>query len=153
MELKKFEKLKESYLDEGGEIKEFEKQTGKLDIGYKINYSKRITEADVFAFGLISGDWNPIHFDDDFASKTKFGRRIAQGMLTTSLVSAAVARMPGIILLLETKFQYLNPVYVGDLVKVEGKVLEKVKNRYCVEINCFVGDKIVASGQVKLLVW
>lgn len=137
----------------GGEVKSFEKLGGEVDVGYRIEYEKRISEADVEAFGLISGDFNPVHFDEEFASKTKFGRRVAHGMLTTSLVSAAVARMPGVVVLLETYFRYTAPVRIGDVVRVEGEVTEKEKNRYRLEVKCLVGDKVVVEGWVKVLIW
>ncbi len=73
--------------------------------GYRIEYEKMLTEVDVTFFGLASGDLNPVHFDEDFASKTKFGGRVIHGMLATSLVSAAVARMPDTIVLLEQSFR------------------------------------------------
>lgn len=147
------EELKGIYSKKGGEVKSFEKFEGELKEGYRIEYQKRITEADVTLFGLVSGDLNPVHFDEDFASKTKFGGRVAHGMLTTSLVSAAVARMPGIVVLLEQSFKYVAPVRIGDVVRVEGVIGEAVKNRYRVDVKCLVGDKVVAEGYVKVLIW
>jgi len=147
------EELKGIYSKKGGEIKPFEKFEGDLKEGYRIEYEKRITEADVTLFGLVSGDLNPVHFDEDFASKTKFGGRVAHGMLTTSLVSAAVARMPGVVVLLEQSFKYVAPVRIGDTVRVEGVVGEAVKNRYRVDVRCLVGEKVVAEGYVRVLIW
>ena len=117
--------------------------------GYRIEYEKRLTDVDVSFFGLASGDLNPVHFDEDFAGKTKFGGRVVHGMLTTSLVSAAVARMPGTIVLLEQNFRYVSPVRIGDMVKVEGIVTEMIKNRCKVDVKCFVDDKVVVEGWVK----
>lgn len=145
--------MKGIYRKLGGEIKSFEKFGGEVDVGYKIQYEKRINEADIEAFGLISGDFNPVHFDEEFAKTTKFGGRVVHGMLTTSLVSAAVARMPGIVVLLESYFKYTAPVRIGDIVRVEGEVVEKEKNRYKLEVKCFVGDRVVAEGWVKILIW
>jgi 3-hydroxybutyryl-CoA dehydratase len=145
--------MKGIYRKLGGEIKSFEKFGGEVDVGYKIQYEKRINEADIEAFGLISGDFNPVHFDEEFAKTTKFGGRVVHGMLTTSLVSAAVARMPGIVVLLESYFKYTAPVRIGDVVRVEGEVVEKEKNRYKLEVKCFVGDRVVAEGWVKILIW
>ena len=145
--------LKKEYLALGGEVKEFVKQKGEVDLGYKVRYSKRITEADVVAFGLVSGDWNPIHFDEEFAKKTKFGKRVVHGMLTTSLVSAAVAQMPGIIVLLKTNFSYLKPVTIGDEVEVRGEVVAREKSRFTLEIECYVGDAKIVEGEVVLLIW
>lgn len=141
------------YSKMGGEIKEFKKFEGTLDVGYKIVYEKKITDADVKLFGLVSGDLNPVHFDDEFASKTKFGGRVIHGMLTTSLVSAAVARMPGTIVLLENFFKYTSPVRPGDLVRVEGVVVEKERSRFKVDVKCLVDGKVVAEGYVKILAW
>ncbi len=145
--------LEEVYRKLGGEVKKFEKFSGQLDMGYEIIYEKRITEADVYLFGLMSGDFNPIHFDEEFAKRTRFGERVAQGMLTTSLVSAAVARIPGIVVLLETYFKYTAPVKIGDLVRIQGTVVEKEKNRYKLNIKCAVEDRLVAEGWVKILIW
>ncbi len=145
--------VRELYSKEGGEIKSFEKFPGELDVGYEFEYEKKIAEIDVQMFGLVSGDFNPVHFDEEFASKTKFKGRVVHGMLTTSLVSAAIARLPGIIVLLENYFKYTAPVRIGDTVKVKGKVVEKEKNRYKIDITCLVGDKVVAEGWTKILVW
>lgn len=147
------EELVELYKKLGGDLKEFEKFQGEVDVGYRIEYEKRVTEMDVQMFGLVSGDLNPVHFDEEIARKTKFGGRVVHGVLTTSLVSAAVARMPGLIVLLETHFRYTAPVKIGDTVKVVGEVVEKEKNRYRLDVKCYVGEKIVVEGWTKILAW
>ncbi len=146
-------KIEEFYKEMGGEIKEFEKFGGKLEKGYEFSYEKKIEDVDVRLFGLISGDLNPIHFDEDVASKTKFKGRVVHGMLTTSLISAALARLPGIVVLLETHFLYKAPVRIGDRVKVKGIVEEAEKNRYRISISCLVGEREVAEGWARILVW
>lgn len=148
-----FEKLKECYISSGGEVKELRKEDGKIDVGYRISYSKRISEVDVFAFGLISGDWNPIHFDDSYASKTRFGGKVVHGMLTTSLVSAMVAQIPETPVLLETNFRYLMPVREEDVVEVRGEVVGREGNRFDLEVKCLVGERLVVEGRVKFLLW
>mgnify|MGYP003876323057 CR=1 FL=1 len=145
--------MEEIYRKNGGEVKEFKKFGGEIDVGYRIEYEKRITEIDVQMFGLISGDFNPVHFNEDVAAKTKFGGRVVHGMLTTGLVSAAVARMPGLVVLLETYFKYTAPVRIGDTVKVVGEVVEKEKNRYRLDVRCYVEGKVVVEGWVKILSW
>ncbi|WP_202319799.1 MaoC family dehydratase [Archaeoglobus neptunius] len=147
------EEVVELYRKNGGEVKDFRKFDGTPDIGYRIQYEKKICEVDVQMFGLVSGDLNPVHFDDGVASKTKFGGRVAHGMLTTSLVSAAVARMPGLIVLLETHFRYTAPVRVGDTVRVVGEVVEKENNRYRLDVKCYAGEKVVVEGWVTVLSW
>ena len=68
----------------------------ELTIGQTASYSKQITEQDVILFAALSGDANPIHLDEDYARTTQFGERIAHGMLTGALVSAAIAtKLPG----------------------------------------------------------
>jgi len=148
-----FAELKGLYLKLGGEYREFKKLSGNIDVGFKFSFSKRISEADVQLFGLVSGDMNPIHFDDEFAKRTKFGGRVAHGMLTTSLVSTALAMLPGTVVLLETSFKYTSPVRIGDLVTAECEVVEREKNRFRVNAVCKVGDKVVAEGWARILLW
>jgi len=145
--------LSKIYSEAGGELKEFEKFKGEFEVGTRITYEKRLTEADVALFGLVSGDLNPVHFDEEVASKTRFGGRVVHGMLTTSLVSAAVARIPGTVVLLEDSFRYTAPVRIGDTVRVEGIISEKERNRYKIDVKCWVGERVVAEGYVKILIW
>ncbi len=146
--------LKDAYIKSGGEFKEFRKFERDVKPGYKFEYSKKISEVDVELFGLISGDLNPVHFDEEFASETKFGGRVVHGMLTTSFVSAAVARLPGIVVLLETYFRYRAPVRIGDEVRVEGTVAEVDEKRRCkIDVKCLVNDKVVVEGWVKVVLW
>jgi 3-hydroxybutyryl-CoA dehydratase len=148
-----FVELKGLYLKLGGDYREFKKLSGNIDVGFKFSFFKRISEADVQLFGLVSGDMNPIHFDEEFAKRTKFGGRVAHGMLTTSLVSAALAMLPGTVVLLETSFKYTSPVRIGDLVTAECEVVEREKNRFRVNAVCKVGDKVVAEGWARILLW
>jgi len=148
-----FSELKGIYLKLGGDYKEFKKLSGEIDVGFKFSFSKKISEADIQLFGLISGDMNPIHFDEDFAKKTKFGGRVAHGMLTTSLVSTALAMLPGTVVLLETNFRYTSPVRIGELVTAECEIAEREKNRYKVNTVCKVGERVVAEGWAKVLIW
>ena len=147
--------IKKIYGDMGGEIKEFEKFGGELNKGYEFSYEKKISEVDVQFFGLVSGDFNPVHFDEEVASQTRFKGRIIHGMLTTSLVSAALARLPGLVIILETYFRYTAPVRIGDRVVVKGIVQEadKEKGRYKIDITCLVKDKKVVEGWTKVLIW
>jgi 3-hydroxybutyryl-CoA dehydratase len=149
MELKELER---TYTELGGEVKKFKKERGKIEIGYRIRYSKKISEVDVFAFGLMSGDWNPIHFDEEFASKTRFAGRVVHGMLTTNLVSAAVAKLSGTAVLIETKFSYLKPVRIGETVEVVCEITEIKGNKYTLKAECFTEEKVV-EGEVQILLW
>jgi len=147
--------IEKLYNNMGGEIKEFEKLKGEVGEGYRFAYEKKLTEVDIQFFGLVSGDFNPLHFDEHVATGTRFKGRIVHGMLTTSLVSAALARLPGLIIILETYFRYIAPVRIGDNVEVEGIVreMDPVKKRYKVDIICSVKGKSVVEGWANILIW
>ncbi len=147
------EKVREFYRNSGGDVREFKKFGGDVDVGYKIEYEKKIQDVDVCFFGLATGDLNPVHFNEEVAASTRFGGRVVHGMLTTGLVSAAVARMPGIVVLLESCFRYKKPVYPGDTVKVLGEVVEKEGSRYRLDVKCIVDENVVADGHVVVLLW
>ena len=89
-----------------------------LQVGETASLSKTITDEDVRAFAQMTGDHNPVHLDDDFAQKTRFGRRIAHGMLSASLISAVLAnQLPGQgTVYLSQTLQFVAPVYLGDTV-------------------------------------
>jgi 3-hydroxybutyryl-CoA dehydratase len=89
-----------------------------LQVGDTASLSKKITDEDIRAFADVTTDHNPVHLDDDFARATKFGRRIAHGMLGASLISAALAnQLPGKgAVYLSQTLQFLAPVYPDDTV-------------------------------------
>ncbi len=153
----KLEMIKDIY-SSIAEFKKVEKPKDSpeiVDVGYKTSYSKKIEYADVYLFSLISGDWNPIHHDEEFASKTKFGRRVVHGMLTSSLISNALALIPGTIVLIKNSVEYVKPVFVGDTVTAEAEIVEKLpKGRYRVNVDCRnQRGEIVAKGECTILIW
>ena len=95
-------------------------------VGQKANRSLHLTENRVNAYAELTGDHNPLHFDEDFASKTRFKTLVVQGGLTTGLVHALVAMdMPGPgTVFLNQNWQFTAPVYIGDTITVEAEVLE-----------------------------
>jgi len=139
-----------------GELKRYEKpKTSEIvDIGHKTSFTKRICYADVYLFSLISGDWNLIHHNPEFAEKTKFRKRIVHGMLTSSLISAALNLLPGTVILLKSSQEYLRPVYLGDTITAEAEVVEKLpKNRYTVRTTCKNQDgEVVIRGECTILI-
>lgn len=93
-------------------------------IGDEISVSIKVTDEMVRKFAELSGDYNPIHIDDEYAKKTRFGRRIAHGMICGALISRVLAEKlgaGGIYLAQNIKFK--NPVYIDDTVTVTLKVL------------------------------
>lgn len=97
----------------------------KLQVGDTASRSKVITDADIHAFADLTGDHNPIHVDDQFASKSRFGKRIAHGMLSGSLFSAVLANdLPGQgSIYLGQTLQFVAPVFVGDEVTARVTVI------------------------------
>ena len=102
-----------------------EKSSLDLLIGQKTSRSITFTSEHVEKYAEISGDYNPIHFDPDFAAQTQFGRLIVQGGLTTGLLHALVAMdMPGPgTVFLSQEWNFTAPVFIGDTVTAEAEVL------------------------------
>jgi 3-hydroxybutyryl-CoA dehydratase len=89
-----------------------------LTVGQRATFSRTITQADVEAFAGLTGDRNPLHLDDAFARRSRFGRPIAQGILVAGVISAALGLDlpgPGTIYLSQS-LRFLRPVYPGDTV-------------------------------------
>jgi 3-hydroxybutyryl-CoA dehydratase len=96
-----------------------------LKIGDKFSTSKQITEAVVRAFAEFSGDYNPIHLDEEFAKTTRFGRRIAHGMISGALISAVLGyefKERKIVYLSQT-LKFTAPVFLDDTVTATATVI------------------------------
>lgn len=97
----------------------------EFSAGQAATFSKTISEADIYAYAGISGDFNPLHVDAEFARGTRFGERIAHGMLTAGLISAVLGTRlpgPGAIYLSQT-LQFVNPVRIGDTITAKAEVV------------------------------
>ena len=96
-----------------------------IAVGQRASRRLTISEDHVRKFAEISGDYNPLHFDAAFAARTKFGRLVVQGGLTTGLVHALVAMdMPGPgTVFLSQNWKFTAPVYIGDTIIAEAEVL------------------------------
>ncbi|HEV7374997.1 MAG TPA: MaoC family dehydratase [Pyrinomonadaceae bacterium] len=90
----------------------------KIQIGDTAEVSKTITDEDVRLFADLTGDHNPVHLDDQYASATRFKRRVAHGMLTASLISSVLAnQLPGEgTVYLSQSLKFVAPVYLDDTV-------------------------------------
>jgi 3-hydroxybutyryl-CoA dehydratase len=92
--------------------------------GDSATYSKTITDEDIRAFADLAGDDNSIHLNDEYARKTRFGRRIAHGMLGASLISTVIGtQLPGSgSIYLSQSFKFVAPVFPGDTVTAKATV-------------------------------
>lgn len=128
-----------------------------IRVGQSAELEKLVTSEDVEAFARITGDFNPVHMDEEFARSTRFGGRIAHGMLSAGLVSAALATKlpgPGAIYLAQT-LRFTKPVRIGDTVTVRVEVLEVNAERKRVRLStaCRNGSgETVLEGEATVLV-
>lgn len=96
----------------------------EIGVGDVVRFRKRLTDADVRSFAEASGDTNRLHLDESFAAETRFGGRIVHGTLVAGLISAALARIPGLTIYLSQDVRFLGPVDVGDTVTAVCEVVE-----------------------------
>lgn len=96
-----------------------------LTVGQKAQRSLTLTDEHVRKYSEITGDRNPLHFDEAFTARTKFKRLVVQGGLTTGILHALVAQdMPGPgTVFLSQNWKFTNPVYIGDTITAEAEVL------------------------------
>jgi acyl dehydratase len=96
-----------------------------LSVGQRARSIKTVTARDVELYAEITGDRNPLHFDADFAARTRFGRLVAQGGITAGMLNALVAMDlpgPGTVFMSQS-LRYLAPTYLGDTLTAEVEVL------------------------------
>ena len=100
-----------------------------INIGFKTTHTKTITEEDVRLFAGVSGDYNPIHMNDEFAKKTFFHGRIAHGAFAEALLSAAMAKLPGLVIFISQSVNFVRPVKIGDTIAAVAEVIKMQKNK------------------------
>ena len=100
-----------------------------VDIGFKTTHMKTITEADITLFAGVSGDFNPVHICEEYAKKTFFGGRIAHGVIAIGLLSAAMAKLPGLVIFLSQSVRFLKPVRIGDTITAIAEVIDIRKDK------------------------
>lgn len=123
-----------------------------IEIGQCEKFSKTITESDVCLFAGITGDYNPIHINEEVAKETIFKTRIAHGMLSGSLISTVLGtKMPGPgTIYLEQNLKFKKPVYINDTVTanvVVTEIINKEKGIYKLDTTIVNnGNEIVTEG-------
>lgn len=126
-----------------------------IQLGMSATFAKTITEADVVLFAAVSGDNNAMHINEEFAQTTAFKGRIAHGMLSASVISAAIAgRLPGPgTIYLGQNLRFKAPVRAGDTVHATVTVTEMIpeKRRVKLETVCTVAGKVVIEGDALVL--
>jgi len=118
--------------------------------------ARTVTEADIVAYAALSGDYNPIHLDRDYAAKTPFKERIAHGILSAGYISAVFGMQlpgPGSVYISQT-LNFKAPVKIDDVVLTTVRLIELVpeKKRAKFETICSVGGKPVLTGEAVLMI-
>ena len=126
-----------------------------LEIGMSRMRERQITKNDIVLFSQVSGDKNPVHLDEEYAQQTIFGKRIAPGMLTASLISAVIAeQLPGHgTVYLSQTLKFIRPVLPGQLVITSVIVshIEYSNRRVKLDCKCKVDEKVVLAGEAIVL--
>ena len=127
-----------------------------LKVGQEASMSRNVSEADIVAYAALSGDYNPVHLDADYAAKTPFKARIAHGILSAGYISALFGMKlpgPGSIYISQT-LNFKGPVKIDDKVETTVKLVELFpeKRRARFDCVCTVNGKPVLTGDAVLLV-
>lgn len=127
-----------------------------ISVGQSAIFAKTVTEADIAAFAGVSGDFNPVHVNEEFASKTMFKGRIAHGMLSAGFISTVFGmRLPGPgAIYVSQLLKFKAPVKIGDTVVARVEVTGMVPEKKFVtfKTTCSVGEKVVIDGEATLMV-
>ena len=121
-----------------------------FEIGHKVvSASRTISEADIMAFAGLSGDWNPVHVDAEYAKTSPFGQRVAHGLLGLS-IAAGLAMQLGFLDRTVEAFSSLDwkfraPIYIGDTLHIEAEVTQK--KAVPGGLGGFVSFNVVAKNQ------
>ena len=127
-----------------------------LKVGMSAMFGKTVTEADIVAFAGVSGDTNPIHLHDGFAKSTRFGQRIAHGMLSAGFISAVIGTKlpgPGSVYISQT-MNFMAPVLIGETITAVATItaIDERRRRVTLKTQCLNGDKVVIDGEAIVLV-
>ena len=128
----------------------------EITIGQTATYNKSLSEDDITLFAAVSGDVNPVHLDEAFASTTMFEQRIAHGMWTGAIISAALAlELPGPgCIYLGQSLSFRAPVMIGDEITVKLEVIEKEEKKQKITIACEAVNqhgKVVVKGTADVM--
>ncbi|GAB4322018.1 MAG: hypothetical protein Kow0010_02570 [Dehalococcoidia bacterium] len=106
--------------------------------GTRSTWTRTVTQREIELYAEITGDRNPLHFDEAFAASTRFGQLVAQGGIAAGLFNALVAmELPGPgSVFLHQEWDYPAPVYVGDTITAEAEVIEARADKPITKLRC-----------------
>ncbi|HLM68295.1 MAG TPA: MaoC family dehydratase [Longimicrobium sp.] len=129
----------------------------ELSVGMQAAFSKTVTETDVVLFAGVTGDLNPMHVNEVEAGRSRFGGRIAHGMLTASFLCPVLGmHLPGPgTIHLEQHLRFLHPVCIGDTVTARAEVTELFPERRRARLRTWCENQdglVVVEGEALVLV-
>jgi 3-hydroxybutyryl-CoA dehydratase len=144
--------FEDKMLATAGRTKYFE----DLEVGQEASMARVVSAADIVAYAALSGDYNPVHLDAEYAAKTIFKERIAHGILSAGYISAVFGMKlpgPGAIYISQTLF-FKGPVKIDDRVETTVRLVELIpdKKRARFDCVCTVAGKPVLTGEAVLMV-
>jgi 3-hydroxybutyryl-CoA dehydratase len=128
----------------------------EIEVGMKDSFTKTITETEVYLFASISGDFNPMHVDEEFAKKTPFRTRIAHGALPQSLIAPVLGtKLPGLgTIAIEVSARFKAPTFFGDTITATAEVVEKMEAKKRVKLKLLWTNQrgeTVATGMAEVI--
>ena len=126
-------------------------------VGHHVAFTKTVTEDDVVLFARVTGDDQPLHLDETFAAKTRFGKRIAHGMLTDGFISAALGTKltpDAVVVYLSQQLRFRLPVAIGDTITadVEVTAVDEAKGVVTLRTDCLnQNGEAVVKGEATVL--
>jgi 3-hydroxybutyryl-CoA dehydratase len=127
-----------------------------IKVGDKASMSKTVSEHDVYTFAGVSGDFNPVHVNAEFAKNTMFKERIAHGMLGAGFISAVLGTtLPGAnAIYMSQELAFKAPVKFGDTVTATVEVIEKIEEKHQLVFRTYMTNQdgvVVIDGKARLL--
>lgn len=129
----------------------------RFTVGQRASFAKTITETDVVMYAGLSGDFNPIHVDQESAKTSRFGQRIAHGLLTTSLLSGVLGmKLPGHgSVYMGQTLKFVKPVFINDTITATAEVIAYDPEKRVIRLRtqCHNQDGVlVLEGEATMLV-
>lgn len=128
----------------------------QVQVGMQASMTRQVTDADIQIFADLSGDYNPVHLDDEYALASPFKQRIAHGMLSATFLSTLLGtKLPGEGSIYTSQaLKFVRPVYVDDTVTATVSVtkVNLEKKRVTLETVCTVDNKPVITGEAEIYI-
>ena len=139
------------------ERKSSEYSWNEIEIGFKKNFQITITEPMLNDFAKLSGDYNPLHMNEEYASSTSFKKRVCSGMFLASFFSRLVGMyLPGKHALhISQSSNFANPCFMGEKITVEGEVIDKSLATKIIKVKTRITNehgKILVDGESRVIV-